>query len=166
MPETEVVKTNAGVEPTAVQKARITSLQRFNWYFVYTPILVLLLIVLTLTGLLTLGALSPKIIGTRPFISCVADIIIILTILPMSLLCLVLPLAMVGFMVYRRGKKKDGTQYGRLHRLFWRIERLLDIVQAKTEAILPKVGQPIIRLNALLAYITTLLDHIMRLFRR
>lgn len=167
MPETEVVKTNAGVEPTAVQKARIASLQRFNWYFVYTPILVLFLIVLILTGLLTWGALSPNIVGTRPFISGVADIILILAIMPMTLLCLIPPLAMVGFMVYRRRKKKvDGVQYGRLHRLFWRIERLLDIVQAKTEAILPKVGQPIIRLNALLAYITTLLDHIMRLFRR
>jgi len=166
MPETEVVKANTGVKPTAVQEARVASLQRFNWYFVYIPLLVLLLTVFILTGLLTWGTLSPNITGTRVFISGVADIIVILAAIPMSLICLVPPLAAVGFMVYRRQKKEDGAKYGRLHRLFWRIEGIVDIVQAKTEAILPKVGQPIIRLNAILAFITTLLYHIVSLFRR
>jgi hypothetical protein len=166
MPETEVVKANSGVGPTAVQQARMASLQRFNWYFVYTPLLILLLTVLILTGLLTWGALSPNITGTRAFISGVADIIIILVAMPMTLLCLVPPLAAVGFMVYRRQKQKEGRKYGRLYRLFWRIESILDIVHTRSEALLPRVTQPIIRLNAIMAFFTTLLNHISRLFRR
>jgi hypothetical protein len=166
MPEAEVAKANTGVEPTAVQEARVASLNRFNWYFVYAPILVLLLAVFILTGLLMWGALSPNISGTRAFISGVANIIVILAAIPMSLMCLVPSLAAVGLMLYRRQKQKEGVKYGRLHRLFWRIETILDIVQAKTEANLPKVGQPIIRLHAILAFITTLLHHIASLFRR
>ena len=166
MPETEVAKANTGVKPTAVQEARVAALQRFNWYFVYTPVLVLLLAVFILTGLLMWGALSPNIRGTRAFISGVADIVVILVAIPMSLACLVPPLAGVGFMVYQRQKRKEGVEYGRLHRLFWRIEGIVDRVQARSEVILPKVGQPIIRLHANLAFITTWLNHIVSLFRR
>lgn len=166
MPEVEVTQTNTGIEPTAVQQKRTTSRQRFNWYFVYTPLIIFGLILLILTGLLIWGALSPHILGTREFVSGVADIIIIFTILPMTLICLLPPLAVVGLITYRRRNRDETKKYGRLQTLFWRTDNILDIVQAKLEAILPKVGQPVIRLNTILAFITTLLDHLMSLFRR
>jgi hypothetical protein len=166
MPETEVIKANTGVEPTAVQEARVASLQRFNWYFVYTPLIVLLLVILILTGLLMWGVLSPNIVGTREFASGVADIVIILAALPMTLIGLLPPLGLVGFMLYQRQKKGAGAKYGRLHRLFWRIDSILDIVQTKAEKTVDKAGQPVIRLNALMAYIITLFHHIVSLFRR
>lgn len=166
MPETEVINANRGAEPTVVQEARITSLKRFNWYFVYTPLLVLLLIILILTGLLLWGVLSPNIVGTREFASGVADIVIILAVLPMTLICLVPPVGLVGFMIYRRQKNQDEGKYGRLHRLLWRVDNLLDTLQPKIEAAVDKVSRPIIRLNAVLAYITTWLNHIVNLFRR
>ena len=166
MPEVEVTKTNMGIEPTAVHKERLASRQQFNWYFVYTPIIILSLILIILTGLLIWGAFSPHITGTREFVSGVADIIIILTILPMTLMCLAPPLATIGFIIYRRRKQEERKKYGRLQTLFWRIDNIIDIVQAKIEQILPKIGQPVIRLNAILAFITTLLDHIVGIFRR
>lgn len=166
MPELEVTKVNTGLKPNAAQEARIASLKHFNWYFLYTPIIVLLLLIFILTGLLMWGVLSPNIVGTRQFASGLADIIVILAVLPMTLFCLVPPLGMVGFIFYRRQKNKSGPKYGRLHRLFWRIDSILDIVHNKTETTLDKVSRPVIRLNALLAYITTLLNHIVSLFRR
>ena len=166
MPETEVTKVNTGLKPTAAQEARIASLKRFNWYFLYTPIIVLLLIIFILTGLLMWGVLSPNIVGTREFASGLADIIVILAVLPMTLFCLVPPLGMAGFMIYRRQKNKTEPKYGRLHRLLWRIDNIVDIVQAKAEPTLDKVGHPVIRLNAFFAYITSLLNHIVSLFRR
>lgn len=167
MPEVEVTKTNTGIEPTAVQQTRATSSERFNWLVIYTPLIILGLILLILTGLLIWGSLSPHVVGTREFVSGVADIIIILAILPMTLMCLVPPLAIVGFTIYRRrNKKEEKEKYGRLQRLFWRIDNIIDIVQAKTESTLSKIGQPVIRLNAILAFISTFLDHIMSLFRR
>jgi len=166
MPKVAVTKTNTGIEPTADQETRAASLQRFNWYFVYPPLIVLGLILLTLTGLLIWGALSPHILGTREFVSGVADIVVILTVLPMTLMCLVPPLALVGFIIYRRQKKEERPKYGRLQTLFWRIGNIIDIVQTKIETILPKVGQPIIRLNAILAFITTMVNQIASIFRR
>ncbi|MCB8942315.1 MAG: hypothetical protein H6658_00935 [Ardenticatenaceae bacterium] len=167
MPEVEVTKANTGIEPTAVQQARAASRQRFNWFFIYTPLIIFSLILLIITGLLIWGALSPNITGTRKFVSGVADIIIILTILPMTLLCLLPSVAVIGVIVYRRRSQEgEPEKYGRLQRLFWRIDNILDIVQAKITAVLPKVGQPVIRLNAILAFVTTMLNHLVSLFRR
>lgn len=167
MPEVEVTKANTGIEPTAVHQERIASLKRHNWLFVYAPLIIFGIILLVLTGLMFWGALSPRIVGTREFVSGVADIIIILTILPLSLMCLIPPLALGGFVIYQRRKQGEKREeYGRLQRLFWRIEGIIDTVHHKIEANLSKVGQPIIRLNAIMAFVTTLLDHIVNFFRR
>ena len=166
MSEAEVIQIDTGIQPTAVQQARATALKRFNWYFIYTPLVVLLLILLVLTGLLLWGALSPQIVGTREFVSGVADIVIILTALPMTVACLVPPLALVGFTIYRRQKNQvEQRPYGRIQPLFWRLDNMIDTAREKGEPILPKLSQPVIRLNAILAYITTLIDHLVSIIR-
>jgi hypothetical protein len=165
MPEAEVIQTNRGAQPTAVQQERIDALKRSNWLFIYAPILFFVIVLLVLTGLLLWGAFSPNIVGTREFASGVADVIIILTTLPMILLCLTLPLGLFGFTIYRRQKQGTERPYGRLRPLFWRVDNILDTVQDKVETTAPKVAQPVTKLNALVAFIGTWLEAIVRYFR-
>jgi predicted PurR-regulated permease PerM len=147
--------------PTPEQSERAGALRRFNWLAVYAPLIVAGLIVIVLVALLLWGALSPTMTrtDTRAFASGLADIVLILAMLPLLLLCLIGPLLAggLGYLAYQRRQQAltPGTIWpNSLHTLLWRLDRLLDSVQSKLRmSYLPKVANPLISTHARAAYI-------------
>jgi hypothetical protein len=151
-------------EPSAAQVERAAALRRFNWLYVYAPLGLLALLALVLVGLLAWGVLSPHVVGTAAFASGLADIIIILTIIPLQVLCAIVPLAAIGYVLYRRQQPK--REHGRLQTLFWKIDTFLDKAAAKVDTALPKAANPVIRGYALAAYWRTFINAVKKLVIR
>ena len=158
--------TKKNFTPSAEQLARAKARRRFNFWAVYFPLIIVALGVLVLVGFMVWSVLAPKPQATRSFVSGLADLLIILATLPLALVCGAVPLAIVGFVVYRRRQKpaqpevKGQPVYGRLQKLFWQLDNVIVTSRRKSDELLPKVAQPIIRGNALLAYAETLLAHL------
>ncbi len=153
-----------GYEPTAAQLVRAASLRRFNWFYVYVPIGLFGLIALLLIGLLLWGALSPNIIGTREFASGLADIVIILTIIPLLLLCAIVPLAAIGLVIYR--KQQPEREHGRFQTLFWRLDTVVDKARDKTDTAAPKAADVVISGHTRAAYWRALFNNLRKQFTR
>jgi hypothetical protein len=167
-PVITTVETDVPYAPNNAQLERAAALRRFNWLYIYTPIIVAALICIVLIGLLFWGAFSPNITGTRNFASALADIVIILTTLPLLLLCAIGPVGALALFVYRRQKRVDSPApgYGRLHILLWRLDTLVSKGQVMIETALPKVAQPVIQANARAVYWRTLIKNWREIFNR
>lgn len=155
---------SAAFEPNAAQLERAHALRRFNWIFVYTPVSLALAAILVIVGLLLWGSLAPHIRGTSEFASAVADIIIILTILPLFVLCAIVPAAAIALVIYRRKKPKRTHDLG--HTLLWRLDALLDTVQAKSVQLLPRAAGAVIEGHARAAYVGALISRLKGIFGR
>jgi len=151
-------------EPSVSQLARAKAMRRFNRLFVYTPVAFLGLVGLVLIGLLLWGSLSPHITGTREFASALADIVIILTVLPLMVMCAVVPLAAIAYAGYRRRGEKRA--HGRLHLLFWRLESLLERAQRGSGAGMNKLARPVIEGHARAAFLSTLFNRLKQTIKR
>lgn len=153
-------------QATAEQLARAQARRRFNFWAVYLPLMVVSVGVLALVGLMIWGVLAPIPEETRSFVSGMADLLIILATLPLALLCGAVPLALGGYLVYRRRQKPAQTTttakpaYGRLQKLFWQLDSLVVTSSRKSGELLPKVARPVVRANAMLAYLGTLFTHL------
>lgn len=147
--------------PTAVQLERANALKRFNRWVVYLPL-----------GLITAGALGlfiyllviaiwPPYEDTRLFLSGIADIILILFMLPVVAIFGLLLAGIFGGGIYWRqsGKENDSTtlqqKYGRLRLLLWKLDQKLSVLYRKADQLIPKVANPLIRFNVFVAHITT-----------
>lgn len=162
---TTPIQTDSPVyHPSARQRERAASLRRFNRVAIYLPVSLAGIIVLLLIGLLLWGVLSPNIRGTQEFVSGLADLVLILTIVPLMLVCALLPLAAIGYAVYRHQQPK--REYGRLQILFWRLDSWLEKAKEKVEAVAPKVTQPIIVSRAQWSYWQTFFIRLKRYFIR
>lgn len=145
--------------------ARAAWLRRFNWLALYLPLGLAGLVGLVLVGLLLWGVLSPNITGTREFASGLADIVLIVTIMPLLLLCAIVPLAAIGFAIYRR--QQPQREYGRLQPLFWRLDSLLGKVHNKAETALPKAANAVISGHTRMTYWRELIKNLRKqLIRR
>lgn len=161
------------LEPNEEQQQRLAARRRFNWLYVYTPVILLAVISLVIIGLLIYGVASPSVSGTAEFVSALADIIIIFTILPLMLLCALPTLLFAGVVVYRRQSRKEKeergevvAEHGRLQRLFWWIDNLLTQVQTVIQTYAPKLAKPVINFNAFLAYVAAFWQQLKALFSR
>ena len=158
---------------TAVQKQRVDDLKRFNRWAVYVPLGVLATAVVGLLIYLLIIAIWPPYEDTRLFLSGIADIILILFLLPAVIIFGLLVAGMFGGLIYRRQsrKKKDGTptqqqRYGRLRLLLWKLDQKLSVLYRKVDQLMPKLANPIIRFNALLSYIAAWLAQLTRQLSR
>lgn len=164
--------TTSAHQPDPSQRERTQALRRFNWLAVYLPIIAGGILILVLTGLLIWGALSPRIEGTAAFASGLADLTLILFMLPMMVLCAIGPAALIGLIVYavkRRRDQKDAPPPigdNRIQRLFWRLDNLLNTIQTRTNKTAVQAARPVIKANAELAYTQTLLQRIKQIFKR
>lgn len=158
--------------PTAVQLERTRSLQRFNLWAVYVPLGVVVTAVLALLVYLLIIAIWPPYEDTRLFLSGIADIILILFMLPVVLVFGLVVAGLIGGGIYWRKSRKESDapalqkQYGRLRLLLWKVDQKLSSVYRQIDQIMPKVAGPVIRYNAFQAYISTWLDHLKQQFKR
>ena len=156
--------------PTAVQLERANALKRFNRLFIYLPLGLLATAVLGLFIYLLIIAIWPPYEDTRLFLSGIADIILILFFLPVAVIFGLLLAGILGGIFYQRqSSKEDGApslqqKYGRLRLLLWKLDQKLSAVYRKIDQFIPKVANPVIRFNALIAAITTWLNAVWRKF--
>lgn len=147
--------------PTAVQFERVNALKRFNRWMIYVPLGLLTTAVLGLLIYLLIIAIWPPYEDTRFFLSGVADFILILFMLPVMLIFALLLVGIFGGAIYwRQSRKEDGEpsmqrKYGRLRLLLWKVDQKLSDIYQQADKLTPLVANPVIRFNALLAYINT-----------
>lgn len=152
--------------PTAVQLERAKALKRFNWWAIYVPLGVLATAVVAFLIYLLILAIWPPYSDTRLFLSGVADIILIFFMLPVVLLFGLLLAGIFGGAIYwRRSKKETGepslqNKYGRLRLLLWKLDQKLSTVYRKIDQLMPQIAQPVVRLNATLAYLSSWLGQV------
>ena len=157
-------------EPTAAQLERDRLLRRRNRLYIYLPLSIISFISIVLIVLILIGIFAPG-TGTEEFISALADIIVILWIIPMILLVSAFPIAYVAYFVNRRQKRKLNPQTGplayrsRIQILLWRLQIFMDGAQVKTGEVAPKVAKPVISFNAILAYLVAWLNILTRPFK-
>jgi hypothetical protein len=87
-----------------------------------------------------------------------ADIIVILTTMPLLLLCAIVPAG--ATFLFIRGRRNGSAPLQRLQRLLWRADNGLTEVRQKTTEIAPRVARPVISLHAAWAYLRTFLGQL------
>lgn len=147
--------------PTAVQIERVQALKRFNRLVIYLPLGLLVTAVLGLLVYLLILAIWPPYEDTRLFLSGIADIILILFMLPVILLFGLLLVGIVGGMIYWRQSRNGDDQpslqkkYGRLRLLLWKLDQKLSTLYQQADRLMPAIANPVIRFNARLAALNT-----------
>lgn len=158
--------------PTAVQLERAKALKRFNRWVIYLPLGLLGTAVLGLLVYLLIVAIWPPYADTRLFLSGIADIILILAMLPMVLIFALVLVGIIGGAVYwQRSRKEEGDpslqkRYGRLRLLLWKGDQKLSGLYRQVDQLMPKAAGPIIRFNAFMAYLTTWLSQLTKQIKR
>ncbi len=145
--------------PSEEQFARDAELRRFNRFYLYLPLGIVILIALVLIGLLTVGVFATGNPKNLIFVSALADIIVILGIIPMLVIMAILPIAYLGYLVNKRQKRKQNPQTGplayrsRVQIFLWRLDSFSRKIQYKTKDFAPKAAEPIIKANATITYL-------------
>ncbi len=160
-------------KPTAVQLERANALKRFNRWVIYVPLGLLATAVFALLIYLLIIAIWPPYEDTHLFLSGVADIILILFLLPVLLIFGLLPAAIFGGIMYRQQSSK-GTgeptlqqKYGRLRLLLWKLDQqYLSKAYQQIDKLMPTVARPVIYFNALMAYINSWLSQLTKQIHR
>lgn len=158
--------------PTAVQLERANALKRFNRLVIYLPLGLLATAVLGLLIYLLILAIWPPYEDTRLFLSGIADIILILLLLPVVAIFGLLLAGILGGVIYLRQSRKENAtpalqqKYGRLRLLLWKLDQKLSIVYRKADQIMPRLANPVIRFNAFTAYITAWLGQLAKQLNR
>lgn len=171
IPTTTPPGADSAYQPTPSQRARESSLRRFNLIFVYIPTAVLGLVVLGLIVFMIWVALtsSPEDQVISLF-SGVANIFLIsCVILPAMLLCALGP-AMVGFLIYRaneRRKLPPPEKQSKLQKFLWKIDSLVETIQHRLRnSYLDQAANPLIKGHAIVAALRTIVDNIRKLYSR
>lgn len=147
--------------PTAVQLQRAKDLKRFNQLAVYLPLGLITAAALGFFIYLLILAIWPPYEDTRLFLSGVADIILILFLLPVMLIFGLLVAGLIGGIIYwQQSRKADGepslqNKYGRFRLLLWKLDQKLSGVYRQIDQLMPKLAGPVIKFNATMAYINT-----------
>jgi len=158
-------------EPSTAQLERDKELRRRNRLYIYLPIGFACFLSIVIIILILAGIFAPGITGTEEFIAAVADIIIILWIIPAIMLLSILPIGYVFYLFNRRNKRKLNPQTGplayrsRLQVLLWRVQYFVEKGQSATNNYAPRVVAPVTQFNSFIAYVETWLDAIVRPIR-
>ena len=142
--------------PTAAQLERAGELRKFNLWTVYLPLGIVGVFVVGLVSYMLFLAIWPPYEGTRPFLSGLADSVLILFMLPFVLICGLLQAAVIGGLVAWRKSHQEAVaadpnrRFGRLRLFLWRVQQWLDLALEKIEPLLTAAADQVIKLNVLL----------------
>ncbi len=147
-------------KPTDAQTERAAARRRFNRLYVYLPIWLLTAVILVLTGIMVWSVFTPAAAENAAFLSGVADLILIMVLLPSIILWGVIVGLPIAYYVNRyQERRKEPTpdqvyvrQYGRFRLILWQIDHKVEqLSQFIQERILPVIVRPIIRVHELAA---------------
>lgn len=150
-------------QPSPVQLARAAALKRYNWLYTYTPLILLALLILSAAGWMIWSTIvAPDLENQQAIrLSALADMVIITTLLPLLMGCLILPLAGIALTVYDR--QRERTRIDSLQRLFWRVDGIFEKVRHTVEETTPKVTRPLIKVNSYFAFVRHFLGRLKRI---
>ena len=100
--------------------------------------------------------------SARQLLSGLADIILIVTIIPLWLVLTLIPVGAIAVWVQMR--QKDVSPLRGLQILLWRVDSKVGQLKAKTNEVVPKLAAPVVEANARLAFVFAWLDAVKRLF--
>ncbi len=150
-------------QPTEAQLGRAAALKRFNRLTVYLPVTFFALIVLILFVLMLINALPNETsFSTRQLLSGLADIILIVSIIPIWLVLTIIPVGAIAVWVQMR--QKDVSPLRGLQILLWRVDSKVGQLKAKTDEVAPKVAAPVVTAHARITFVSAWLNALKRLF--
>lgn len=152
------------IEPTTSQLDRAAAIKRFNALYIYMPIGLGTLFVLSLIILMLITVLYSEDLQTLLTVSAVADIVIIMWIIPTMIACAIVPSLFIFLTV--QGRQRGSAPIRQLQILMWRADNLLWTVRNKVNEIAPRVANPFIRAHAAAAYVSALIKNILKIFSR
>ena len=157
--------------PTAEQLERERALKHFNRLYIYLPVTVVVLFVLGLLALMLVGIFAPGLVGAEEFLSGLADTILVLWMMPMIVFFAIGPIAYLGYLVNRRQRRQklppDSPllQHSRTQMALWKAQNMTRLIEDKTAETSEKITDPLIGLDAFVAYIAAWLDLLLQPFR-
>lgn len=158
--------------PSAEQLQREQDLKRFNRLYIYFPLGLALVAVLTMLILMLIGIFAPGLVGAEEFLSGLADTILVLWMIPMTVLCAIVPIMYIGYVVNRRQRRAELPpdspllQHRRAQMAMWQAQNISDRVEKKTESTSDRIAKPFISLNVFVTYLDAWLMILIRPFRR
>jgi hypothetical protein len=164
MESVTTVETKPEYQPTAAQLARAAALRRFNRWFVYLPVIMAAVIVLVVVGLLFWVTLIQPGENSRETVGGIASAVVILVSLPMTVLCALPSVLIIGAFV--QGRQRGMAPIKRIQTIFWRIDSLVLRLQSAVYDFTPKVAGVVIKAHAAVAYVRNLLNQLMNLLKR
>lgn len=145
-------------QPTPIQSERAAALRRFNWFYIYTPVLVASLAILVVLGLLLWNGVGNRNETSRETISAVADLIVILTLIPLTLLCAALPASSV--FLFWKARQNHWAPLHKTHVILWRIDNIASAIQQKVERVANRIVAFFANIGARVAYVITFVKQI------
>ena len=162
-------------KPNDKQREREAALKRFNRLYVLMPIIAISVISVLIIALMIIAVLAMSFSDNfseefLSFISGLADITIIMFLMPMIILMISGPM-MLGAMINRsRTRRKMGKpafdQGGSFQVLLWKLDNLIVKSQNKTNEVAPQLADQVIRFNESIAYVSAFLKQITSYFKR
>lgn len=164
MESSDIVQNEVPFEPTTEQVQRAARLRRFNFAFVYLPIGLISALVIALVVIMLWVAIDPPSVEALLFISGMADVALIIAMLPV----LVVGAVLLGLIVlgYVRGRQAGMAPIKQTQKLLWRMDRLVGRVKVRTEQTGVAVRQPFIDLNGAYAYVRMLFAELVGMIKR
>ncbi|UCG24950.1 MAG: hypothetical protein JSW55_02855 [Chloroflexota bacterium] len=150
--------------PTRKQAERDAALRKFNLLFVYGPIGLIGAVLLGLVILLLIVALNPPSDEALLFISGLADVAIVIALIPI----LIIGAAALGVIAYGyvRARQQGMAPVRQTQRLLWRMDNVIGRLRGRTEETASKVARPFISAHGIVAYIKSLINQALRLVKR
>ncbi|MFN2135691.1 MAG: hypothetical protein ACK2UK_07040 [Candidatus Promineifilaceae bacterium] len=161
-----------GFSPSSEQLEREQQLKRFNRLYIYLPVGIVLFIAAGLIVLMLVGIFAPGLVGAEEFLSGLADTILVLWMLPMTVLCALGPVAYLGYLVNRRQRRSELPadspllQHSRTQMALWKAENIVDRVEQTAESSSDKIVQPIFEANVRAAGLRSWVDQVTGIFWR
>jgi hypothetical protein len=159
-------------QPSAEQLEREHALKRFNRNFIYIPVIIAVTIVLILLVLMLVALFAPGPDGSLMFLSGLADTILVLWMIPMTVLCAIGPILYLAYLVNRRQRRAELPpnspllKHSRAQMALWQAQNISDRVDQKSDDITDRIARPIIILGEYGAYILAWLELLTSPFRR
>lgn len=161
---------NQPYQPNQSQEERKEALRRFNRRFVYLPLGFGALLALAAVISLLVGVFTPAFPGAAAYASALADITIILFVIPQIFLMALGPALLVWLIVAARRRRQDNRprfdEGGKLQVWLWQLDSLGERAQRQTAVFSQKATDPLITFHGWLAYTRAFLKKIQTYLKR
>ena len=160
----ELAQDEGHYEPTANQAARAAQLRKFNRLFIYLPIGLMAAIAVAVVVVLLIIAINPPSEEALVFISGLADVALVIAMLPVLVIGAIL-IGLIGY-GYTEARKNGTAPVRQTQILLWRMDNLIGRIRIRTSEVADVVAQPFLKLNGAIAYARELVSQLIGMVKR